>query len=228
MDRFKGAAIEAGLFLDSLHTTEGGAEFYAYIPGERAFVHNASLWAAAVVLRTAVELKNQSMIDRALRVVRQSLDAQQEDGSWAYGTLPHHNFVDGFHTGYNLEAIKSIQDVLGKSNFDPFIRKGLGFYKKNFFTPDGDVKYYSSKIWPLDTHSFSQAVITLIRVGDSLEDLALVERIVERAFDKLYMPSRRRFIYQKNRWMTNRINYLRWTQAWAFYALSVYEAANNF
>jgi len=30
-----------------------------------------------------------------------------------------------------------------------------------------------------------------------------------------------RFAYQKTKWLTNTINYARWTQAWAFYALSM-------
>lgn len=31
-----------------------------------------------------------------------------------------------------------------------------------------------------------------------------------------------RYIHQKTRWLTNRINYPRWTQAWAYYSLAFY------
>ena len=37
------------------------------------------------------------------------------------------------------------------------------------------------------------------------------------------MQSRKGFFYyQKNRFLTNRISYMRWAQAWMFYALSEY------
>jgi len=38
----------------------------------------------------------------------------------------------------------------------------------------------------------------------------------------MYQPKKGQFIYQKTRWVTNRINYTRWTQAWAYYALAFY------
>jgi polysaccharide biosynthesis protein VpsJ len=199
LDRFRDAAIEAGFFLDSLYTDEAATRFYAYIPGERAFVHNASLWSAAVVIKAAVDLKNQPMIDRAVSVIKQSLDAQKSDGSWNYGALSHHEFIDGFHTGYNLEALSAAQSSLGVEIFKSHIEKGLAFYKDNFFTPEGDVKYYSDNVWPLDTHSVAQAIVTLIRVGRAADDFQLVEKILSRAFDTLYMPKEKRFVYQRSR-----------------------------
>ena len=41
----------------------------------------------------------------------------------------------------------------------------------------------------------------------------------------MYLPNKNRFSYQKRKWFVNKINYMRWTQAWAYYSLSTY---NNF
>jgi hypothetical protein len=220
--RFTDAAIDAGSFLDSLYLCASGVKYYGYIPGETAFVHNASMWSAALVAQAATRTGDEDMCERALNVARQSASMQRYDGAWPYGVRSHHTFIDGFHTGYNLEALDLIQRIAGTKEFSGNITKGMDYYKSNFLLPDGTVKYYHDRIWPLDTHSVAQAVITLIHVGGTEEDFVLADAVVLRARSSLYLSAERRFVYQKGRWITNRINYLRWTQAWAFYALSMY------
>lgn len=149
---------------------------------------------------------------------------QKFDGSWVYGTRCHHGFIDGFHTGYNLEALRLLQDTTGANDLDDIVEKGMNYYRQQFFLADGTVKYYHDRVWPLDTHSVAQAIITLLKVGDTDADVVLADRVVEHACETLYMPDKKRFVYQKGRWLTNRVNYLRWTQAWALYALSFYAA----
>jgi hypothetical protein len=219
---FKAASVDAGLFLDTLYQEQEGLHYYAYVPGETAFVHNASLWTAALVAKTATRLARPELKQRALDVARLSVSMQRPDGAWLYDTRHHHDFIDGFHTGYNLEALDSIRATLGITEFDEAIDRGLAYYRTTFFMPDGTVKYYHDKPWPLDTHSVAQAVITLLRVGRSKSDTALAGKVIERALQTLYLPKERRFMYQRGRLLTNRINYLRWTQAWAFYSISMY------
>ena len=220
--RFTDASNDAGLFLDSLYVSAMGGGYYAYIPGESAFVHNASLWSAALVARAATQVGDDDMRRRALGVARQSASMQRQDGAWTYGTRPHHAFIDGFHTGYNLEALDSLQKTLRTDEFSGVIGKGMDYYRRQFFLADGTVKYYSDRIWPLDTHSVAQAVVTLIKVSGTKEDVALAHLVLSRAHESLYLIREKRFAYQKGRCLKNRINYLRWTQAWAFYALSLY------
>jgi polysaccharide biosynthesis protein VpsJ len=222
LSRFTDAAVDAAYFLDSLYIHTADSDYYAYIPGEVTFVHNASLWTAALVAEATAHTGDNRMRERALRAARQSVSMQRPNGAWVYGTLPHHQFIDGFHTGYNLEALNLLGRALHTDEFDMSIQKGMEYYRNNFILPNGTVKYYHNKIWPLDTHSVAQAIVTFTKVGGTSSDLALAERIVKHAVETLYMPDRGRFVYQKTRFFTNRINYLRWTQAWAFYALSVY------
>jgi len=226
-ETFTDAAVDSGFFLDSLHLNNAGVEYYAYIPGESAFVHNASLWSAALVAKTAVITGDAAMRERALRVARQSVSMQSADGGWVYGTLGHHGFIDGFHTGYNLEALTALKDTTGSIEFNDAIERGMDYYRRNFFLPDGTVKYYHDRVWPIDVHSVAQAIVTLLKVGTTIGDLRLADRVVGRAITSLYMVDKKRFVYQKGRWLTNRINYMRWTQAWAFYAFSVFAAAQS-
>lgn len=216
-------ALDAARFISRhLYTEADGRCFYAYIPGEKAFVHNASLWGAAWCAFAGQQLGDAALVEQALRVARQSVKEQAADGSWVYGARHHHQFIDGFHTGYNLEALCLLRDALHTDEFNTCIAKGYRYYVKTFFEADGTAKYYNTSVYPIDMHSFAQAVLTLLKVGGTPEDLALCDKVVQRAIDLMYLPEKGQFIYQKTRWATNRINYTRWTQAWAYYSLAFY------
>lgn len=216
-------ALDAARFISTeLYTEAGGRCFYAYIPGEQAFVHNASLWGAAWCAFAGKQLGDEELVAQALRVARQSIQEQAADGSWVYGARHHHQFIDGFHTGYNLEALCLLREATADSEFDGCIRKGYAYYVKTFFTEDGTARYYNNGLYPIDMHSFAQAVFTLLKVGGTAEDLQLCDKVVQRAIDLLYLPDKGQFVYQQTRWLTNRINYTRWTQAWAYYSLAFY------
>jgi hypothetical protein len=216
-------ALDAAYFISTqLYSEIDGRRFYAYIPGEKAFVHNASLWGAAWCAFAGSRLGNAELVTQALRVARQSVQEQAPDGSWVYGALHHHQFIDGFHTGYNLEALCMLRDAAATTEFDASIRLGYTYYVNTFFTADGTAKYYNNDLYPIDMHSFAQAIFTLLKVGGSAADVQLCDKVVQRAVDLLYLPKKNQFIYQKTRWLSNRINYTRWTQAWAYYSLAFY------
>lgn len=216
-------ALDAARFISRhLYTEADGRSFYAYIPGEKAFVHNASLWGAAWCAFAGRQLDDTALVEQALGVARQSRNEQAADGSWVYGARHHHQFIDGFHTGYNLEALCLLRDALQTDEFDACIAKGYRYYVATFFEADGTARYYNTSVYPIDMHSFAQAIFTLLKVGGTPADLALCDKVVTRAIELMYLPDKGQFIYQKTRWLTNRINYTRWTQAWAYYSLAFY------
>ncbi|MFT6916062.1 MAG: hypothetical protein ACJAWL_002379 [Motiliproteus sp.] len=220
--RYAEVARDASRFIfKHLYNTE--QQFFAYIPGETTFVHNANLWGAAMVARGGVELGDQAMLDAAKAACDLSLTHQATDGSWAYGTRSHHGFIDGFHTGYNLEALSMAQQYLEPGCFQAAIDRGLAYYRAHFFEPDGLPKYYHDSPWPIDMHSTAQAVITLIKLGND-DDQALVERVLNWSIAHMYDAKRGAFYYQKHRFFTNKIPYMRWTQAWMYYALAFFNS----
>ena len=232
-DRYTDAALDSASFIvETLLTTVDSQTFFAYIPGETAFVHNASLWAAAWVAFAGHERGNASYVELALDAARLSVNEQADDGSWVYGARHHHQFIDGFHTGYNLETLDFIRKTLSITEFDKAISKGLAYYKKELIETDGTARYYNHNRYPLDMHSVTQAILTLLKVSDNKEDILLVEKIIQCSIDTLYIPDDKQFIYQKNRHFSNKINYIRWTQAWAYYSFAYYnrqieETMNN-
>jgi len=69
-------------------------------------------------------------------------------------------------------------------------------------------------------HSVSQAILTFLKVSSSTTDIELVEKIVNRSIETLYLPEKKSFVYQKHKYFVNKINYMRWTQAWAYYSFA--------
>ncbi len=229
---YRQPALDAADFIvHTLYIEADGRCFFAYIPGETAFVHNASLWAAAWVAVVADYTNNDVYKALALKVARQSTSEQKADGSWVYGARHHHQFIDGFHTGYNLEALDTVRRSLNTHEFDQAIKKGFSYYKANFFELDGTAKYYHNNRYPLDMHSVAQAVLTVVKLagedGHEDEDRALTEKVLSRALETLYLPGKQRFVYQQTRHFTNSINYMRWSQAWAYYALTFWLARTS-
>lgn len=221
--RFIAAADDAANFIvKHLYTESDGRTFFAYIPGETAFVHNASLWAAAWVAEVHSRTGDEHLKSLALKVARQSVGEQGADGRWVYGLRHHHQFIDSFHTGYNLEALASIRDSLQTDEFNAAISQGLNFYRANFFGPDGEAHYYHNKAYPYDMHNVAQAVITLLKIGKTDADRALASKVVDWSIRTMYLKKHGRFCYQQTKFFKNKINYMRWTQGWVYYAFSVY------
>ena len=226
-EKYLNAAIDGARFISTLFIQNNGRSYFVYIPGETTFVHNASLWGAAVAAQAGSELRRQGLDDEGLLeqarlALEQSAAEQADDGSWPYGERSHHQFIDGFHTGYNLEAIWWYQHYTSDNRFDAVLDKGLAYYRNHFFLKDGTPKYYNDAVYPIDMHSVAQSVFTLMRVGGSQQDIALVNRVLDWSVKHMYLPRKRAFRYQKHRYFNNNINYMRWTQAWMYYALAFF------
>ena len=118
-------------------------------------------------------------LESAQRAVLFSANKQNEDGSWFYGEAETQKWIDNFHTGYNLLALKKFSEFTKFSDFNENILKGFKFYKEHFFSHDGGVaKYYHNKTYPIDIHAIAQSFITLVEFKEIDHDnMALAKRI---------------------------------------------------
>ena len=212
------AAHEIAEFLSAVLFDEQAGYFY-YIPGQKVLVHNANLWGAAT-LASVMSSQDSAWLSQIKRAVATSVAAQHGDGAWVYGERHHHQFIDGFHTGYNLEALCLIQAKVDLS-LAPVIDLGARYYFKQFFLADGTPKYYSDNIYPIDCHSVSQGILTALLLP-GYQDQA--NQLVAYALKNLWNKQTQKFCYQRHKRVTNNICYMRWTQAWMFYALATYQA----
>lgn len=217
------ALSSANFVLNDLHRTpkEKGFLFsYSPLNGNNT-VYNASLLGTKLLSQCYQYTKNSSHLAAARESAVACTAAQNNDGSWFYGELPVQQWIDSFHTGYNLEALSTYQQMTGDNSFSESINKGFDFYLDNFFLPDGTPKYYHNKTYPVDIHSPAQLIVTLCRSGKLNEHRDLAERVLNWTIMNMQDPSGY-FYYQKHRLYTNKISYIRWSNAFMFNALSLY------
>ena len=216
-------AISAGDFLlNGLNITKADNEIcFSYTPIDCGQVHNANLLGAAFLSRLYSITQEKKFLEPALSAVQFTIRRQHAEGSWPYGEDKTQKWIDNFHTGYNLVALKRFAEYTGNLEVMDNIRKGFQFYRENFFTDDGIPKYYHNQTFPIDIHSIAYSIVTLVefKAFDS-GNIELANRIFLRSVKEM-QGSNGHFYYQKKRFYKNKISYMRWSQAWMLYALAV-------
>ena len=191
---------------------------FGYIPQQDARVHNVNLMGASLFSRLYHLTKNNKYKELAIKSVDYSANAQNENGAWVYGESSYHQWIDNFHTGFNLVTINDAKKYLNSSKWDHALEVGLKYHLENHFLEDMTPKYFNNKLYPLDIHNFAQGIDTFLIFG--LKEKA--EKLLEKCFGLLWDDKKHYFYYQKYKLYITKINYIRWSQAWMFYALTEY------
>lgn len=217
------ALSSVNFVLKDLHRTYDSEGNYtlSYSPLDTTAVFNAGLLGAKLLCIAYRYTQEQELLEEAQKIARYVCNKQLPDGSWPYGTLSFHQWIDNFHTGFNLECLGTIQHISRSTEFSIPIEKGFDFYLKNFFSSEGISKYYNNKTYPIDIHAPAQLVITLEKANLLVENIDLTRKVLN--WTITHMQSEAGFFYyQKKRIITTKIPYMRWAQAWMFYALAYY------
>ncbi len=217
------ALSAADFVLKDLNRTydEKGNFSFSYSPLDNTQVFNASLLGVRLLSSAYMYTKNELYKAEAQKAVRFACDRQQANGAWAYGTLPFHQWVDNFHTGFNLECISDYKRCTGDNSFEENLRKGLEFYLENFFLEDGTSKYYHNKKYPVDIHSPAQLIVVLSKMDLFKDHEPLAAKVLTWTIQNM-QNEKGYFYYQKKKMFSSHIPYMRWAQAWMFYAMSFY------
>lgn len=224
-ERYLGMAVSAAEYiLNDLYFTSGNSVcgFGYPLPDVHNQVHNANLLAAALFCRVYKHTGQERFLAPALDVTRYTVAQQNADGGWDYGEGASQKWIDNFHTGFNLSALRSIGRIMQTSEFEAPVRHGFEFYRVHFFREDGAVGYYHDRFYPIDTHCVAQSVITLLDLKDlDPDNVQLARSVFEWARQRMWDDKGGYFYYRILRLCTIRTSYMRWTQAWMFLALSM-------
>jgi len=222
------ALSAAEYILNELYWTEGSTASFSYpLPSVRSEVHNANFLAAALLGRAYSHTGDEKFLATALKVARSSAAKQQSDGSWFYGEANTQQWIDNFHTGYNLCALRDMSKFASTSEFDAAIRQGFEFYRHHFFKEDGVVRYFHDRTYPIDIHCVAQSIITLVTFKDLGHDnLLLANLVLEWALGHMW-NDQGFFYYRVLRSHKNRISYMRWSQAWMLLAMATLKEAST-
>jgi hypothetical protein len=192
-----------------------------YIPGSSARVHNANMLGASLLARVYRLTGERVLLDKSRKAMAYSVRALRADASWPYGELVFHKFVDSFHTGFNLVSLGDWMDHAGEDLWRNELRMAHSFYLDTFWLDDGCPRYYHDATYPVDIHCSAQGIITCLKLARHDErSVRMARKIADWAIANM-QDNQGFFYYQKTRLYTNRISYMRWSNAWMFYALSL-------
>lgn len=222
--RYLDIALSAADFVvQDLHRSsykDGFLFSYSPLPGNDT-VFNASLLGSRLLSYCYKYTGNEEYRQLAEQSIKACCAGQQENGAWVYGMLSVQNWVDSFHTGYNLDALIAYQELTGDNQYNSFIEKGFAYYINHFFEADGMPKYYDNRTYPIDIHCPGQLMVTLSRLHkmDAYKELA--EKVIEWTIQNM-QDKQGYFYYQLKPGVSSKISYMRWSNAFMFNALSHY------
>ena len=218
---FEMAVSAADYIAQDLYWSENTISGFSYpMPGVRNQVHNANFLASALLCRVFNRTGDKKFLEPALNAARYSAAAQAPNGSWSYSESRTQGWIDNFHTGFNLCALRSIARYGATVEFDTQIRTGFDFYVSNFFDESGAPKYFHNRKYPIDAHCVAQSIITLLALGDLADGSAgLADSVFRWAMTRMW-DERGYFYYQVLPFGRNKLSYMRWSQAWMLLALS--------
>jgi hypothetical protein len=189
-----------------------------YYPGAEAATYNVNALLAAACWRlSGLGIGNAELhASRARNLLTFVLDGQRPDGAWPYAAHPAAQWVDGYHSGYVLEALgyflsSSLEETVRRP-----LEAGLAYFIRTLIDPDGCPRALDTSRYPIDVQNCAQAIQTLARLIPEAGTSQRFERTLECVIRQLFLPIEGGcgyFVARRNRFFVNKTPYVRWGQA---------------
>ena len=191
----------------------------SYTPFEKVKIVNHNALIAHQLAEFAEIFEKDTYLHDAKRIVNWVISQQDTDGGWFYSPSSHLK-KDNFHNGYVLWALMKYWKLAKDQDVLESIKKGLKFHR-SLFENDGMPIFSNEKKYPIDIHNCSQGIITFKEAERlDLHQERFYDKILDWTLENMWDYEKHYFYYQKHRLWTNKIPYMRWSQAWMAYALS--------
>lgn len=196
----------------------------SYVPSRQVSIHNANMLGAALLAEVGQGAAHESWMDLAREAMRYSLGHQGDDGSWAYAQGHQYQWIDNFHTGYNLDSLHRYLEAVGEADVSGCekhaLELGLKYFLEHFFLPSGQPRYEVRRTWPMDIQCAAQSIdtLTLLRRWSPLA-FPLACRVADWTLLHMQDPQGY-FYYRKHRFWVNKTAMFHWGQGTMFKALS--------
>lgn len=200
--------------------TDNGA-CISYVAFEQSSIHNSNMIGAAMLARTARITGEDELMEVAGEAMLYSCSRQNENGAWYYGHDSMHHWVDNFHTGYNLDALKCYLKHSGDDRFDDNLQRGFRYYIDNLFEDDRIPRYYDDNTYPVDIQCAAQAITTLANFSDLFpESLTTAVNVAQWTIDNM-QDADGHFYYRVLPWKKLKVPMLHWGQATMYRGLTL-------
>jgi hypothetical protein len=212
-------ALAARPFLMSLLSRCDHGPYFGYLPERDVpLVHNANLLVCGALARLNA-IDPDPPAEAAVRdAAATTLSLQRDDGMWPYGEAANYAWVDNFHTAYVLDGVWRVRQEFGVGEAE--LERGLAAWRSAFFDSSGWARYDPARRYPLETHCAASAIDLLSLVATSPADLELAGSIAACAIRELWLEKEGRFAFRRTRLGLNKREFMRWTNAPMFRALS--------
>jgi len=153
------------------------------------------------------------------------IEYQNNDGSWYYSYYHDGNNYKqlDFHQGYIINGLIDSIDIYPKmeDKIVKTIERAVNSYN-SIFSSDGRGYYRHPRRYPTDIHNQAQGIITYLKLYDLFKNRKFYDmsKIICKWTIKNMQDPTGYFYFQKGRILTNKIPYMRWSQAWMMLALS--------
>ncbi len=188
---------------------------FSYSPVDREKVFNASMKGVRILSQVYSQTKDENLKQIAQKAVSYVMKHQREDGAWVYSESKAGTWIDNYHTGYILDCLDEYINCTGDKTYSEKLKMGFKFYQHNFFQDNKIPKFYNEKTFPIDCTAAAQSLLTLSRFGKLNLAANVAQWMIENMQDK-----KGYFYFRKYANKTERISFMRWSNAWMFAGLT--------
>jgi len=188
--------------------------------------HGVNAIGAGFFARLFYLTKNLDYLRISKNCLNTTIKYQRSNGSWPYSQKIDGEIINeqvDFHQGLILDSIIDFINFTNpneKKYVDSLI-KGAKFYKNEQFLSDGRCKWRWPKTWPIDTHNQAQGIITFSKLSKFDSEFLSFAKIIAQWTIQNMQDKSGYFYHQQWPFFTNKIPYIRWSQAWMMFALSI-------
>lgn len=197
---------------------------FSYSTIDKDCCYNASMLGSELFAFLYHENNEEHYKELAIRSSDFVVDKQKGNGSWNYSidlkSGKERTQID-FHQGYVIDSLANVVKYIPstKDKYKTSITKGMEYYASQFLS-NGQSMYRMPDKWPVEIHNQAQGIISFARLAHiNSEYLEVSQRIADYTLKNM-CSSKGYFYYKKYPWMTIKIPFMRWSQAWMFLALN--------
>jgi hypothetical protein len=195
---------------------------FSYTPLDHFHVHNANLFVAAHLHEVGVLTDNITYVDEAERAVNYTLSHQNEDGSWYYWGPPDKMLykIDHYHTGFVLRCLDRLCRIAKRQDWENALDRGFQYYIMHLLDPSGLSRLTPDNPYPVDIHSCAEAILCLTQLKPRYQQAEMLLLATTTWTLHNMQASDGHFYYRKYPNRKVKVAYMRWGQAWMFWALA--------
>jgi len=227
-DEIKDILISVNKYIleDLYRTINDKGICFSYTPQKRDCVFNASGHALEILMLNSKYIKDIDLIEIIDLGINFILNYQKPEGYWNYSIKDdgaEDSQID-FHQGYIIDTLFAYKDFLKNKDtiLDSNIKKAITFYYEKQFNGKGFSLWRYPKKYPIDIHNQAQGIITFSKAHlHGFLNYNFADTILKWTIENMY-DEKGYFYYQKYRFFQNKINYIRWSQAWMINAISYF------